>query len=89
MPLSPGEKVLLKTVMETQEVTVGGETISQEVEVGSVVHARPGPAVDGAEYIVLNINKADGWRWDAPIGDYDAGTVSDDPDVEPRWVANG
>jgi hypothetical protein len=84
--MNPGEKQILKTVMQTQQIIVGGETYEETVEVGSVVRARPGPRVDGPEYIVL-VTKEVPYRWNAPLDDYDPDTVDDDPANEPRWEA--
>jgi hypothetical protein len=84
--MNPGEKQILKTVMQTQQIIVGGETYEETVEVGSVVRARPGPRVDGPEYIVL-VTQEQPYRWNAPLDDYDPDTVDDDPANEPRWEA--
>lgn len=84
--MNPGEKVYLKQVFETREIIVGGDTTTQDVEVGSVVRAMPGPVVSGPEYIAL-ITTEGQWRWNAPLDDYDPLTVDDEPANEARWVA--
>ena len=83
--MNPGDKVILKTVMQTQEITVDGELVTEEIEVGSVMQCRPGPRVDGPEFIVLN-SEEQPHRWNAPLEDYDPDTVDDDPVNESRWV---
>lgn len=86
MPLASGEKVYLKVVQQTQQVIIGGNTVEETVDIGSVVHARPGPAVDGPEFIML-VTEEGHFRWDAAVGDYDPDTVDDEPANEARWVA--
>ena len=41
--MNPGEKIILKTVMQTQRIIVGGDTYEEVVEVGTVMRAMPGP----------------------------------------------
>lgn len=82
--MNPGEKIILKIVVETRTITVGGLDITEDVEVGSVVRAVPGPVVPGAEYIVLNVPEGS-FKWNAPLADYST-AVDDEPANEPRWV---
>jgi len=85
--MNPGEKQYLKDVMETQQITVGGQTLSETVRIGTVVRARPGPVVDGPEYIRLQVDDEDTFLWNAPLDDYDPDTVDDEPANESRWAA--
>ena len=82
----PGDKEYLKVVMQTQTITVDGEDVTEEVEVGSVVRAMPGPVITGPGYIRMHTEEGH-FKWDAPLDDYDPDTVDDEPDNEPRWVA--
>lgn len=83
--MAPGDKAILKVVMQTQEVTIDGDTTSEIVEVGSVVRATPGPVIPGAEFIALITDEGQ-FRWSAPLADYDPLTVDDEPANEARWV---
>ena len=83
----PGDKEYLKQVFQTQTITVDGEEITEEVEVGAVVRAIPGPIVAGTEYIALVVKEgAREWRWNALLDDYNPDTVDDEPANEVRWV---
>ena len=83
---NPGDKEYLKIIMQTQTITVGGEDVTETVEVGSVVHAIPGPVVtDEPEFIRLHTEEGH-FNWNAPLNDYDPDTVDDEPANEPRWV---
>ena len=85
--MNPGEKQYLKVVMQTQEIVVGGQTLSETVEVGSVVRAMPGPIVTGDPEFIALLTEEGQWRWNAPLDDYDPLTVDDEPANEARWVA--
>ena len=85
--MNPGDKEYLKVVMQTQEIIVGGQTLSETVEVGSVVRAMPGPIVTGDPEFIALLTEEGQWRWNAPLDDYDPDTVDDEPANEARWVA--
>ena len=84
---NPGDKEYLKVVMQTQTITVDGEDVTEEVEVGSVVRAIPGPIVTGDPEFIALLTEEGQWRWSAPLDDYDPLTVDDEPANEARWVA--
>ena len=73
-------------MFQTQIITVDGEDITENVKVGSVVRAIPGPIIPGTEFIRMH-TKEGNYNWNAPLDDYDPDTVDDEPDNESRWVA--
>lgn len=83
--MNSGEKIYLKVIMQRQRVTLGGITISEIRKVGAVVRARPGPVIDGTEYIALLLDRE--YRWNDQLREYDPETINDDPANESRWVA--
>lgn len=82
--MNPGEKIYLKNIMQLQRVTLGGVTTREIKQVGAVVRARPGPVIDGTEYIALLLDRE--YRWNDLLREYDPETVNDDPANESRWV---
>ena len=83
--MNSGDKMYLKIVTQTQEVIVGGRTTTEVVEIGAVVRARPGPRIDGIEYIALVVDEGE-YRWNDLLSTYDPETIDDDPANESRWV---
>lgn len=89
MALTPGETIELKNVTQDQEIIVGGVTITESsVVIGEIIHACS--VINATEYIRLQIKgrvSPASYKWNDSIVNYDPLTVSDDPALEPRWVA--
>ncbi len=72
----------LAILEEEVEVTVGGEKFAEVDRVGHVTLCNP----SSGSFIRLHLREGT-WKWNAPLDDYDADTVSHVPADEPRWEA--
>jgi len=77
-------KTVEKILFDTFTLTVDGSTVSNDAEVGRVIRATP--KTGGAEYVRLQFESGESYKWDGVSETYSKDVVADDPNAEVRWV---